>query len=99
MKKTIFSTALLGLALAVGSANAQVYVRIGPPHPHHEVIGVRPSPHHVWVAGYHRWDGHAYVWVPGVWTVPPQPYYHRWVPGHWRETPHGWVWINGHWAR
>ncbi len=97
--KKMLPTALLGLALAVGSANAQVYVRIGPPPPRHEVIVTRPSPRHVWVAGYHRWDGRAYVWVPGAWTVPPQPYYHRWVAGHWRETPHGWIWVEGHWAR
>jgi hypothetical protein len=23
--------------------------------------------------GYHNWDGHAYVWVPGRWEVPPRP--------------------------
>lgn len=95
----ILATALFGMALAVGSANAQVVVRVAPPPRPHEVIVERPSPHHVWVAGYHRWDGAHYVWVPGVWTVPPQPYYHRWVPGHWRHTPGGYVWVEGHWAR
>jgi hypothetical protein len=89
--------ATFGLALALGSANAQVYVRIGPPPPRREVIVPRPSPRHVWVAGYHRWDGNAYVWEPGAWVVPPQPNYHHWVPGHWRQTPHGWVWVEGHW--
>jgi hypothetical protein len=99
MKNKFLSTALLGLALAVGSANAQVYVRIGPPPPRREVIVERPSPRHIWVGGYYRWDGRAYVWMPGAWVVPPQPYYHRWVPGHWRETHHGWVWVEGHWVR
>ena len=97
--KTIFSTALLGIGLAIGSANAQVVVRIGPPPPRREVIIERPSPRHIWVGGYHRWDGGQYVWVPGTWVVPPQPYYHRWVPGHWRRGHGGWLWIEGHWAR
>jgi hypothetical protein len=99
-RNKILSTALLGVALAVGSANAQVYVRIGPPPPpRREVIVTRPGPGYVWVPGYHRWEGGAYVWVPGRWVLPPQPYYHRWVPGHWRETPRGWVWVEGHWRR
>lgn len=98
MKKTL-STAFLGLALALASANAQVVVRIGPPPPRREVIVTRPGAHHVWVAGYHRWDGRQYVWTPGTWVVPPQPYYHRWVAGHWRRAPGGWVWVEGHWAR
>ncbi|MGA8029572.1 MAG: hypothetical protein WB992_20715 [Bryobacteraceae bacterium] len=92
-------TALLGLALAVGSANAQIYVRIGPPPPRREVVVARPGPGYIWVAGYHRWDGNAYVWVPGQWTLPPQPYYHRWVPGHWRRRSQGWFWVEGHWRR
>ena len=97
MKGKFLSTALLAIALSVGAANAQVYVRIGPPAPVREVVPVRPSPRHVWVAGYHRWDGGRYVWVPGYYAVPPRPYYSRWVPGHWRETRHGWVWIEGRW--
>ncbi len=95
----LISTAVLGIALAVGSANAQVYVRIGPPPPRREVIVAQPGPNYVWVPGYHRWEGNAYVWVPGTWVVPPQPYYHRWVAGHWRHTWHGWVWVEGHWRR
>ena len=94
-----FSSALLGFVLAIGSANAQVVVRIGPPPPRREVIVERPGPRYVWVAGYHRWDGGNYVWTPGAWVVPPQPYYHRWVAGHWRRAHGGWVWVDGHWAR
>ncbi len=95
----ILSTALLGLALAVGSANAQIYVRIGPPPPRREVIVARPGPQYVWQRGYHRWDGNRYVWVPGAWVEPPQRYYHHWVPGHWRHTPRGYIWVEGHWRR
>ncbi len=99
MTNKILSTALLGLALAVGSANAQVYVRIGPPPPRREVIVTSPGRGYVWQAGYHRWENGAYVWVPGRWVLPPQPYYHHWVPGHWRQTPRGYIWVEGHWRR
>ncbi len=95
----IVSTALLGIALAIGSAHAQVYVRIGPPPPRREVIVERPGPRYVWVSGYHRWDGRQYVWAPGMWVLPPQPYYRRWVAGHWRHVHGGWMWMAGHWAR
>jgi hypothetical protein len=83
--------------LSVGAANAQIVVRIGPPPPH--PVEVAPPPPHegwVWVPGYHRWDGHAYVWVPGEYRNPP----HRgavWVPGEWREERGGHVWHEGHW--
>ena len=92
----IVSTALLGVALAVGSANAQIYVRIGPPPPPKEVVVARPGPQYVWVKGYQRWDGNAYVWVPGRWVVPPRPHA-VWVEGKWAHRSKGWVWIEGRW--
>jgi hypothetical protein len=92
------STAVLAGTLALGAASAQVYARIGPPPaPPREYVPVRPGPRYVWVGGFQRWDGARYVYVPGRWVLPPQPYYHRWVPGHWRETGRGWVWVEGHW--
>ncbi|MBV8070603.1 MAG: YXWGXW repeat-containing protein [Acidobacteriaceae bacterium] len=99
MANRLLCKALLGLALAVGSANAQVYVRTAPPPPRKDVIVVRPGPGYVWQAGYYRWDGRVYVWVPGRWLRPPQAYYHSWVPGYWKQTPRGWVWVQGHWVR
>jgi len=66
MKKLLF-TAAFAVALLVPAANAAgVYVRVGPPRPVREVVMVRPSPRHVWVAGYHRWTGVRYDWAPGV---------------------------------
>jgi hypothetical protein len=50
----------------------------------------------VWHAGYHRWDGHQYVWVPGTYVEPPHPHA-RWVEGHWVHRGGGWVWVEGHW--
>ena len=96
MKNKVLSTALVGLALAVGSANAQVYVRIGPPPPRREVIVTRPAPGYVWVRGYHQWNGNAYVWVPGRWVLPPREHV-VWVDGHWRHEGRGWIWVEGHW--
>jgi hypothetical protein len=99
--KRLFSTALLASTLALGAANAQVYVRIGPPPPppppRREFVPVRPGPQYVWVGGFQPWDGARYVYEPGRWVLPPQRRYHRWEQGHWRETRHGWVWVEGHW--
>ncbi|HUD23076.1 MAG TPA: hypothetical protein VMQ60_09565 [Acidobacteriaceae bacterium] len=98
MKKQIL-TAACALFITVGAANAQFVVRIGPPPPRPVEVVPEPPPVHrdyVWVAGYHRWDGHGYVWVPGAYQRPP----HRgavWVPGEWREERGGHVWHAGRW--
>jgi hypothetical protein len=95
--KKLISTAACGALLAgTLAAGAQVYVHIGPPAPHREVIGVAPHPGWVWQPGYHRWDGGAYVWVPGSWAEPPHPHA-RWVAGHWDRRPGGYFWVEGHW--
>jgi hypothetical protein len=80
------------------SADTRVYVRVAPPAAVVETRIVAPSPQHIWVAGYHRWDGRAYVWVPGAWVVPPAPHYHHWVAGHWaHHHQNGYYWVEGHW--
>jgi hypothetical protein len=96
MKKQIL-TAVCGALLAVGVASAQLVVRIGPPPPRPvEVVPPPPHPGWVWQPGYHRWDGHAYVWVPGAYAAAPHPGA-RWVPGHWANRGGGYVWVEGHW--
>jgi hypothetical protein len=92
----VFATAFLGIALAAGAANAQVYVHIGPPAPRVERRPPPPSPRHVWVDGYYRWDGRSYIWAPGYWAQPPRRNA-RWVPGHWAHRRRGYYWIQGHW--
>jgi len=78
-------------------ANTRVYVRIGPPAAIVETRTVAPGPHHIWIAGFHRWDGQAYIWVPGRWELPPAKY-RDWVPGHWVHHRHnGYYWVEGHW--
>ena len=99
MKRYLGALALAGLTLAAVPAGAatRLYVRIGPPVAIVETRPVAPGPRHVWIAGYHRWDGGAYVWVPGRWELPPA---HRagWVPGHWvHHRRNGWYWVEGHW--
>lgn len=77
-------------------ADVRIYVPLPPPPPRVEVIGVAPSPGHVWVAGFHRWDGKAHVWVPGHWIV--RPHAHAvWVKGHWKHHARGYYWVEGHW--
>lgn len=97
MRRHLLTTAFATL-LACSIAQGQIVVRIGPPPPRREVIPVRPVEHPgwVWVPGFHRWDGRAYVWVPGHYVEPPRPRV-RWVPGHWAERRGGWVWVEGHW--
>ncbi len=101
MKKYLAVAAFAVLALAPGAragADERIYVRIGPPRAVVETRIVRPSPRHVWIAGYHRWDGNAYVWVPGRWELPPEGRYHRWSAGHWaRDRHHGYYWVEGRW--
>ena len=76
---------------------ATVYVKVAPPAPIVEVRAVAPSHAHVWIGGYHRWNGTAYVWVPGRYALPPHPG-QVWVPGHWsHHKVHGYHWIDGHW--
>ncbi len=99
-KQTLAAVAgvVLATSLAVSSASAQIVVRIGPPPP--RPVEVVPPPHDglVWQPGFHRWDGHGYVWVPGHYEHPPYRGAH-WVEGHWVNHGGGWVWHDGHWAR
>ena len=93
--------AVLAATIAPSGASAatRIYVKIGPPAAVVEVRPVAPGPRHVWIAGYHRWDGHVYVWVPGRWEQPPA-HYTAWAPGHWsHHHSNGWYWVDGHWKR
>jgi hypothetical protein len=91
---------LIGLvfatALTFSAADAEVVVRIAPPAAIVETRGVAPGPGYFWTAGYHRWDGNAYVWVPGTWVLPPRPGA-RWVAHRWVRRHGGWVFVEGRW--
>jgi hypothetical protein len=92
---------LIGLvfagALAFSAGAAEIVVHIAPPHVLVERRGRAPSRDHVWVSGYHRWDGNAYAWSPGRWEQPPRPRAH-WVAHRWVRRGGGWVLVDGHWS-
>ncbi|MGD1069372.1 MAG: YXWGXW repeat-containing protein [Bryobacteraceae bacterium] len=96
MLRKLFLIPVLGVFLSIGAANAQVYVGVAPPRPVIEHRGPAPGAGYVWIPGYHRWDGHAHVWVAGYWQLPPRPHAH-WVAARWAHRPGGWVLIEGHW--
>ena len=95
MKKFVL-TGLLAFTLMPAASFAEVVVRIGPPAPIVEHYGPAPAPGYVWIAGYHRWDGGRYVWVPGRWDRPPRAHA-VWVPHRWEHRHGGWVMVEGHW--
>jgi len=103
MKKGFFVSVLFASALVfmLGTSSAlaatRVYVSVAPPPLVVETVPVAPGPNQVWVPGFHRWDGHAYVWVKGHYVVAPRPHA-VWVAGHWgHHHTHGWYWVDGHW--
>lgn len=87
---------LFAAALSVNVFAADVIVRVAPPRPVVETRVPAPGPGYVWTPGYHRWDGHAYGWVPGGWVRPPRPHSH-WVAHHWEHRHGGYVMVEGHW--
>jgi WXXGXW repeat (2 copies) len=96
MKQFILS-GLLGAALFIGAANAaDVVVHVRPPAVRVEHRPARPSRTHVWVGGYHRWDGNAYVWESGRWEAPPRERA-VWVAPRWEHRNGGYVFVEGRW--
>jgi hypothetical protein len=83
-------------ALAFTAVAGEIVVRIAPPRVLVERRPPPPSRNHVWVQGYQRWDGNAYVWTPGGWQEPPR-HGSRWVAHHWSHQRNGWVMVEGHW--
>jgi hypothetical protein len=78
------------------SGYGEVYVADEPPAAIVEVEGVAPGPDFVWIGGFHRWDGHHYVWNAGRWERPPCANA-SWEAGRWEHTPRGWHWTDGRW--
>jgi WXXGXW repeat (2 copies) len=90
-------TALFGIAMGIGSAQAEdVVIKTRPPRAVVETRPARPSPAHVWIAGYHRWDGNAYAWTPGRWEAPPRPHA-VWVAPRYVHKNGGYVFVEGRW--
>ena len=94
--KRLLGLVFVGALAFCATASAEVVVRIAPPRVRIERRGPPPSRNHVWVSGYHRWDGNAYAWNEGRWEVPPQPH-QRWVAHHWVHRSNGYVLVDGRW--
>ena len=95
--RKLFQGSLLALFMGIGLAQAaEIVVKVAPPRVKVEHRGVAPSREHVWVNGYQRWDGRAYVWEPGRWERRPHPHA-VWVPARWQHRHDGYVFIEGHW--
>lgn len=95
--RKIFLSTLLSLGVAMGSAYAaDVVVKVAPPKAVVEHRGTPPSHDHVWVGGYHRWDGNHYVWEKGRWEMPPHAHA-VWVAPRWNHHKEGYVFTEGHW--
>ncbi|MFA5863594.1 MAG: YXWGXW repeat-containing protein [Phycisphaerae bacterium] len=52
----------------------------------------------VWVPGYWAFDDDQsdFMWISGIWRVPPPGY--TWVPGYWTRVEAGYQWIAGFWS-
>jgi hypothetical protein len=94
--RKILLTVFAGCALAVGAMGEQVVVKVRPPHVVVEARGVSPHEGYVYQRGYHRWDGNAYAWSPGIWVAPPHAHA-RWVDHRWDHRNGGYVFTEGHW--
>jgi hypothetical protein len=95
LKNRLIGFVFAGL-MTFGAYGQEVVIRVGPPRPIVETRVVAPGPGYVWIAGYHRWNGAAYAWVPGRWELPPRPHAH-WVAHRYVHRHDGWVLVEGHW--
>ena len=80
-------------------APAQGEVVAEPPPPPPPVVEPPPPPappNQVWVAGYHRWDGHQYQWQAGHYEKPPRSNA-RYEAGHWEQRGNRKAWVEGRW--
>ncbi len=61
---------LAALVLAGVAGAAEIRVKIAAPRVRVEKSIPAPGRGYVWTSGCQRWDGRAYVWVPGTWVQP-----------------------------
>ncbi len=92
------AAATLFVALLPFTSQAQVSLTIGapPPPPVVEHYGPPPHPGYVWMGGYHRWDGHRYIWTRGHWGRRPHPGA-VWIPGGYEHRGDGYHFHRGYW--
>jgi hypothetical protein len=96
VRKLILSS-LFAIVVGMGVAQAaEVVIKVRPPRAIVEHRDARPSPQHVWIGGYHRWDGKSYAWEKGRWEAPPRPHA-VWVAHRYTHRGDGYVFTEGHW--
>src|SRR5262249_19226679 len=95
-RAALLAALALTAAAITSPANADVYVRVGPPPDRYEVMPPPPpGPHRwVWTRGHWRWDGHRYAWAHGRYI---ERAHGDWRPGHWEHRHDGWFWVEGAW--
>jgi hypothetical protein len=81
----------------VETVPTEVVVRTKPPAERVEVIGVAPSPAHVWIKGHWHWNGGEWVWNPGRYELGRAGF--RWVPPQYVERGGAFYFVAGHWGR
>lgn len=96
MIRRFLMASAIACSLVFSAGAAEVFIRVAPPAPIYERRVVAPGPGYVWVGGYHRWDGRAYVWTPGSWVRPPRPHAY-WVAPHYVHRHGGYVFVEGRW--
>ena len=94
--RNLILTALFGVGLVVVPAHAEIVIKLRPPVSIREHRTARPSQAHVWINGYHRWDGNAYSWQAGRWETPPRAHA-VWVAPRYTHRRGGYVYAEGHW--
>jgi hypothetical protein len=95
--RKIFLSTLFAFVVGMGAAHAaDVVVKIAPPRAVVEHRDKAPNKDHVWIAGYHRWDGNSYQWEKGHWEAPPRPHA-KWVAPRWTHRKDGYVFTEGRW--
>lgn len=84
----------------VRAPRATPVVATPPPAPIEELPpDQKPAdPSAVWIPGYWAWDNDStnYIWVSGVWRVPPPGM--QWTPGYWAQATGGSQWVPGFWS-
>jgi len=105
MKNPILAgIALMTMLLVQGLFNpaAAIFVRTPPPRPvSTRVVGRRPGAGYVWTGGYYRWGRGrwgrpGFVWMPGMWRLPPRSGM-VWRSPRWRAGRGGYTFVGGGW--
>jgi hypothetical protein len=73
-----------------------VVVTQAPPMAQQEVVLARPSPEHVWIAGYWTWRDNQYEWMAGHWELPPRSDA-AWVAPRWVQEGNSYRFYEGYW--